>query len=408
MALIAPFGAVGGFVTVALSYQLAKAGASTEAVGAMIALSYLPHTWKFLWAPVVDLVGTRRQWCAWSTGAMALGFVAMGAGASDAQDLNVLTLLVVLANLASTFSAMGVESLMAHTTPDHLRGRVAGLFQAGNLGGNGIGGGLALWLLRDLQWSGTEAGLTLALLCALCMGPLLLIREPTQEPHARATTDTLWMRLRAQARQISAEMLSMVRSRPGLLAMAVCFLPIGSGAASNLWSSVAGDWGASDDTVALVNGALSGVISALGCVAGGRICDRLPRRLAYCIFGLLQALLALGMSVAPTSEPWFVFFVCAYSFAVGMSYAAFSCLVLETIGLGAAATKYNVLASLSNMPVAYVTYLDGWAHEHHGAAAMLRAEAAAGLLGLLVFAALVACWSSAPAATTRRVEGNSS
>jgi MFS transporter, PAT family, beta-lactamase induction signal transducer AmpG len=61
--------------------------------------------------------------------------------------------------------------------------------------------------------------------------------------------------------------------------------------------------------------------------------------------------------------------------------------VLEAIGRQAAATKYTLLSSLSNMPIAYVTLIDGWASARWGANAMLWADAAAGALGLLVFAA---------------------
>ena len=40
----------------------------------------------------------------------------------------------------------------------------------------------------------------------------------------------------------------------GFVALFLCFLPIGSGAASNLWSAVAADWKASADAVAMVTG----------------------------------------------------------------------------------------------------------------------------------------------------------
>ena len=49
----------------------------------------------------------------------------------------------------------------------------------------------------------------------------------------------------------------------------------------------------------------------------------------------------------------------------------FSAVVLEAIGLGAAATKYNVFASLSNMPIAYMTLRGGWAHGRWSVGGML-------------------------------------
>jgi hypothetical protein len=55
------------------------------------------------------------------------------------------------------------------------------------------------------------------------------------------------------------------------------------------------------------------------------------------------------------------------------------------MGLGAAATKFSLFASLSNMPIAYMTSIDGWAYERRGAAGMLYTEAVMGAVGLVLF-----------------------
>ena len=67
----------------------------------------------------------------------------------------------------------------------------------------------------------------------------------------------------------------MLSSPAVMVTLVLLASPIGIGAASNLWSAVAPDWRASPNTVALITGALGGVISAIGCVAGGSIADRL-------------------------------------------------------------------------------------------------------------------------------------
>jgi MFS family permease len=182
----------------------------------------------------------------------------------------------------------------------------------------------------------------------------------------------------------------MARSRRGFLALLVCFLPIGTGAATNLWAAISADWNASANTVALVTGALGGIASAIGCLVGGYLCDRIDRKTAYWVFGLAQALCALAMAMSPRTEPMYATFVLLYWFITGLTYAAFSAVVLEAIGLGAAATKYNLFASLSNTPIAYMTLVDGWAHSQGGASAMLQAEAAICLTGIIVFMASAA------------------
>src|SRR5207249_9923681 len=65
---------------------------------------------------------------------------------------------------------------------------------------------------------------------------------------------------------VAQDLWSVARARMGFLALVLCFLPLGSGAATGLWSAVAGDWHATADTVALVTGLASGLISAAGCI----------------------------------------------------------------------------------------------------------------------------------------------
>jgi hypothetical protein len=96
------------------------------------------------------------------------------------------------------------------------------------------------------------------------------------------------------------------------------------------------------------------------------------------------------MALAPRTEAMYVVFTLIYAFIQGLTYAAFTAVVLEAIGLGAAATKYNVYASLSNMPIAYMTLVDGWAHSSWGAAGLLQVEAVIGVAGILLFIAIAA------------------
>ena len=146
-----------------------------------------------------------------------------------------------------------------------------------------------------------------------------------------------------------------MRVRMGFLAIVLMGLPLGAGAAQNLWAAVAGDWHASANTVALVNGALGGVISMFGCVIGGYLCDRLDRKTAFNLFSVVLALSALAMAAAPRTEAMFIVFTCLYAFVMGFCFAAFGAVVLEAIGAGAAATKYNLFASVANTPIIYLT-----------------------------------------------------
>lgn len=388
--LIVPYGASGGFLTVTMAWLLTAGGVAPTDTAALIALSYLPHTWKFLWAPLVDLTWHRKGWYLLGSVGGTLGTWATGALPANSQNLVWLSVVVLATNFAVTLLGMSVESLMAHATADGQKGRAAGWFQAGNLGGLGVGGGAGLWMVQGAGLSPGASAAVLAASGALCA--LALSGMPDPSRISRVSGDGAgiqgWV---DSVRSMLVDLWAMARSRRGALAILVCFLPIGSGAAANMWSVAAGDWGAGANTVALVNGTLGGVISALGCLVGGFVCDRMDRQRAYCVFGGVMVATALVMWALPRVEASFVAMASVYAFVQGLTYAGFSAVVLEAIGRGVAATKYNLLASLSNMPIAWVTVVDGWGYERHGTTGLLLADSATGICGLLVFAA-VAFW----------------
>jgi MFS family permease len=383
MLLISPFGFSSGFVIVTLAYQLTQRGVGAGVVADLIALSYLPQTWKFLWAPLVDTLSTRGRWyIAGAVGTGVLGCWWPGISA-DAATINYTLMggLLLSGSFASTLLAMALENLMGVVVQPSARGRVAGWYQAGNLGGQGLGGGLALWLVQSLHWSVAASGGALCAVCIVCCGVLRWLPDPPREVAAHAN-------VAVHAKSVGLDLWGLVRSRVGALAVLICFLPIGSGAASNLWAAVAGDWHASAQTVALVNGAISGVVSAAGCIVGGWLSDRIDRRSAYCLYGALQVAAALAMAACGRTETQFVAWTMAYAFITGLTYAGFTAVVLDAMGRTSGATKYNLLASLSNMPIAYMTLVDGHANDRWGATGMLVAEAVVASAGIALFLAV--------------------
>src|SRR5262249_50663030 len=153
------------------------------------------------------------------------------------------------------------------------------------------------------------AGGALAVACALCIVALRFVPEPPPLPrhgnYGRMLQDVL------------KDLWQVARSRAGVLALLICFLPIGSCAASDLRAAVADDWHATANTVALVTGVLNGVVSAIGCLAGGYGSDRLDRKTAYALYGLLMVLCAVAMAFAPRTESMYIVFTLIYAFIQG-------------------------------------------------------------------------------------------
>jgi MFS family permease len=377
MVLIIPFGVVSGYIGVTLAYQLTRVGVTVGQVAAMVALTVLPNTWKFFWAPVVDLTLSQKKWYVIAGLFSALGIAAMGFFPATKPGLAALSAVGFIASLATTFLGMAVESLMTYSTPDELKGRAGGWFQAGNLGGYGIGGGLGLFLAERLP-SPWMASCLVGGLCLLCSAALFNLPTPVRPPAAHGLLPTL--------ANLFKDLREVIRQRLGMLALILCFLPVGAGAAP--LSAIAGEWQASANTVALVTGVLGGIVSATGCLAGGWICDRMNRQAAYVWFGVFQAAVAVAMALLPRNEAMYILWASVYAFTSGLTYAAFTAFVLEAIGKGAAATKYNAMASLSNLPIYYMTRVDGSAHDRWNSSGMFFTEAALGVVGAVFFMAL--------------------
>jgi PAT family beta-lactamase induction signal transducer AmpG len=363
--LFAPFGISSGYVSVTLAFLLGRAGLSTLEITTIIAATLWVQTWKVLWAPIIDTVGNPKLWYGLGAAGTGVTILAMSVLPATAREVPAITLLAVVSSAASTLVSMSSEIFLAQCVPPRMRGRASGWAQAGNLGGGGVGGGLGLLLAEHVAqpWI---SGAVLAAICLACWGCVRLV------PAARRTrsTPSYFNELQGVVRDVW----EVARSRVGYLALILMVLPIASGAAP--WSAIAGEWHAGADLVALVNGVVGGLASAAGALVGGYVCDRMSPGRAYCVFGLIAGAITVAMAWSARSPAAFTVFTLAYSAAIGCGFAAYSAIVLQAIGQRSAATNFNLMSAVSNVPLALMTTFDGWVHDRFGTDAMLYGELA--------------------------------
>ena len=379
LVLYLPFGATAGFGNVPLAYLLHQRGVGVPELALFLSMNLLPNTWKVLWSPLIDTTLSARKWYAIGVGVTALAFLVMAFAPLRPQSMPLLDAMAFILGLASSVAAMGAERFMAFATTEDTKGRAGGWSQAGNLGGAGLGGGLGLWLITHthLPWS---AGVALAVLSLACIGMAFRLVDPPRIGEAKSYLTSL--------KEAGRDVLTLATRRIGLLAIFICLLPMGTGAASNLWSVIAGDWHAGADEIALVAGGLSGVFTMVGAIAAGYLCDRMDRKGAYALAGALGALAAVIMALAPKTPLSFLVFASLYNLILGASFAAFGALTLEAIGQGAAATKYNLIASVANVPILLTTLADGQAQKAFGSGGMLLTEAALAFAAVALYFAV--------------------
>ena len=288
---------------------------------------------------------------------------------------------------------MSIEAIMAQTTAPGEEGRVSAWFQAGNLGGGGLGGALGLYLLETLPapWMAGAIMGTLFLACCLA-----LYFVPDVIPHRHPGGAG------AAVRGVVSDLVALFRTKGGQLAGILCFMPIGTGAASGVLTqaTIAGAWGAGSQAVGLVQGLFAGLVTTAGCFVGGWLCDRMHPQVAYARIGALLAVIAAAMAACPPFEyhgipVGYISWNMLYSLVVGFAYAAFTAIVLDAIGTGSAATKYSFFASLSNFPIWWLGLLLGrvadveapglFGDAFRGPTPMLLTEAALGMVGIGLF-----------------------
>lgn len=390
--LVIPQGLSQGFVSVTLPYLLTHHGFSVAASSGIVALSVFANVWRFLWGPVVDLSLSLKKWF-WIGLSVSMATLLMLCFTDlDVKNSLIISMVVFVSQVACTFTLLPVNGFMAKRIEEQHKGKASGWYQAGSLTGVGLGGGAGLWLAE--HYNIMIAGIVICVISVLSSLIITLIKDVYSQKEKKILKEITI---------IGKDLFGMLKIPLTLFVMLMIILPIGTGAAANVWSAIANDWKTDADTVALVTGILSGLVSAAGCVAGGYLADKKGVWFAYLGFGIFCAFVTMIMAVLPY-HPWvYVSGVLAYTFGIGLVNAAFTSVILFAIGKRNVATKFSLLSSIGNIPVMYMTFFDGWAHDRYNSKIMLLTEAGAGI-ACVILCLIILRWLKAKNKLLQRVE----
>lgn len=372
--LMMPYGISSGFITITLPFLLTKIGFPVALTAGIVAIGISANIWRFVWGPVVDLSLSLHKWywialLATITSLMLICFIPFTVKAAA-----LLSGMVFISQVAGTFLCLPVNGFIAKSIREVKRGEACGWYQAGGLAGTGLGGGAGLWLAS--HYNLTLAGIVLSVASVLFAVVIFLVKDI---PHTKERTFVQELSV------MGKDIFSMIKFPAALYVIILIAMPIGTGAMANLWSAVAVDWHTGVDTVVLVTGLLCGMVSAVGCVAGGFMADRFGVWNAFLGSGAICALVTFLMAILPYQPAVYIIAVLAYGFCTGLMYAAFTAIIFFVIGKRNVATKYSLLASLGNLPVVYMTTFNGWIHDKFGSKFMLATEAIVGIIFVMLF-----------------------
>ncbi len=350
-----PYGVYSGFIGTAMPYLLRNAGVTVDRIAGIGSLALAPAVWCFFWSPIADVGLRRRTWLILSS-ALSAACLWCALVQPLPGRLDRFVALVVAGSALSSLVSAANGGLMAETIEDLERGQAGGWFQAVNVGGGALGAGVTLWLLRRL----TAGGLATATAAMIVLPSLAALWIAEAAPAPRQAAKLM--------REMWGDVKAMYGSRVSLIGLAIFLSPMGASAAANLFSGVAVDFSAPESMVVWINGLGGAVLTTLGSLGGGFMCDRIPRRTAYAVAALLSGFCAIAMLAAPLTKTTFAIGVSAYSLAQGVAFAAGAALTLELIGEAgrSGATRYTLYNAAANLPVLYMTWFDGQGYKSGG------------------------------------------
>ncbi|WP_019202689.1 MFS transporter [Tsukamurella sp. 1534] len=272
-----------GFFTQAVPVLLRDAGYSLTAIS-LTSLLYAPWGIKFLWAPAVDRLGTRRRWLLITQ--LGSAGTAFALAATDVTgSLRWVFVGIAVINLLAATQDVATDGLAVRLLGPRDRGIGNGIQTGAYRIGMIVGGGGLRWVFSEYGWR--VLMLTLGCLILLCTLPVVaLVRDEPRtvepEPAREALTTAWWQRLR----------------RPGVVGLIALLAAykFGNAMASSIAGPFLHDVGLSLGQIALVSGALSSAGALLGSAVGGWLAYHYGRRPALLAGGVAQTL-AIGLYV---------------------------------------------------------------------------------------------------------------
>jgi MFS transporter, PAT family, beta-lactamase induction signal transducer AmpG len=334
--LIAPMAVMSiGLVGGALSYLLRREGVDPAHGASIVALVSLPHAIYFLWGPITDFWLRRRTWL-------------MLAAAAAAAAL-----------------------LVAFHQPRLASSQSVGFMFLGL-----CFGGLAVFLLVSLADRLPLGALGWIVAAMITLPSFFALAAPGQTVVSAYTAgeaaSLIWHEFRS----------TFLRWEAIPYTLLITF-PMCSGAMIGLLPGLAADYGVSGNQVAWMNGVAGALLMAAGAMSTSLIPVRIRAPIAFLLAGLLNAAALAVLALGALRPSVYFTSTVLYLFTIGACYALFTGVALEFLGGSgkSGSSRYAIINSLGNLPVAYMAYLNGRSYAHWGPRAMPGADAVLSAVG---------------------------
>jgi len=326
---------MGSFLDVLFVF-FARLGVSKAEIGYLSGLS-LAWSLKFLWSPLVDRFGLRRQWIAVPNVGMALALLAVARSGASELALAVWAAVSVYC-LASATQDIAIDAYTIGLVDPGQEGPANAMRMTGYRGGVILAGGGLLFLPRWIGWPETLAAAA-ALHAVMALAVYALPRVEVAEEARRET----WQALRRWL------------SRQGALPV-FCFVllyRVGDSAMGPMLKPFWVDRGFSDEEIGAVATSLGVLAMLAGAWLAGSTVTRLGIGRSLWVIGALALASNLGYAAAaalPDSGRAGVYGASLVeSFCSGMAGVAFMSYLMRICEKAHAAVQYALLTAIYNL-----------------------------------------------------------
>lgn len=328
-------------------------GVELSTIG-LLSLAGLPYTWKFLWAPLLDLsdplrLGRRRSWAALTQVGLLLAIAAFAGVDPATQPWALAGLAVVVAVLSAT-QDVALDAWRRELLPDRSLGLGNSLFVNAYRLSSLVPGALALVLADQLPWAFVH--LITAAFMAVGLVATAVLPEPTAPAVAPGGAAP---RLNLQA-LIDPLRAFFVRHTPAGALQLLAFMllyKLGDSMATSLLTPFYLDTGFSLTEIGTVAKAASLWSAVVGGTLGGLLMLRIGVNRGLWLFGALQLLSILGLmalALIGHSVPALFVAVSLEYLGVGMGTAAFVAFIARSTDKQHSATQLALLSSMVGLP----------------------------------------------------------
>ena len=368
-----------GLVSGALTYLLRGEGVDPGRGASIMALLTLPHIIYFLWGPVTDFWMRRRTWlmiaAVAAAGTLAIAFQQKRLAAPWAIGL------LFLSACFGEFTVAACGGMMGTLQSETGRRRAGSFYQSGSL----AFGAVAVFAMVSLAHRVSLGALGLMVAAIVALPALFALAAPAQnelsEHSVRETAERVWREFKTTFLRWDAIPYTLLITCP------MC-----SGAMIGLLPALAADYGVTGSQVAWINGVAGALLMTAGALLASLVPVRVRAPIAYIATGLVNAATLAVLALGPLRPAVYFAGTVLYLFTIGACYALFTGVVLEFMGSSgkSGSSRYAIINSLGNIPVAYMAYLDGRSYAHWGprgepgADAVLSAAGAVLLLAIFV------------------------